>query len=260
MTNTSLFNTWITRPNPSLRAKIRLFCFSHAGGSASSFSSWSTSLPLEIEVCPVQLPGRENRFREAPFTQLSPLVQTLSQVILPYLNLPFAFFGHSMGALIGFELARELRRQYRKGPVHLFVSGYRAPHLPDPDPPIHQLPESLFLEELRNLHGTPEQILQNAELMQIMLPFLRADFAVCETYAHIHEYPLDCPISAFGGREDSQLSYDELIAWRDQTSSSFSLRMVPGNHFFLLNAQAHLWQAVLHDLMLSMNQTSKGQR
>ena len=137
-----------------------------------TFRTWPNSLPITIEICPVELPGRGKRITSAPFTSLQLLVQAIAIALLPYLDKPFAFFGHSMGGLVSFELARLLRKKYNKSPVHLFVSGYRAPQIPDPHPPIHALPEPEFLEELRRLNGTPEIVLENTELMQMLLPAL----------------------------------------------------------------------------------------
>lgn len=232
------------RPN----ALMRLLCFPYAGGGASLFHTWSDSLPTTVEVCPVQLPGRETRLREAPFTRLLPLVQAMAQALVPYLDKPFAFFGHSMGGLVSFEFARELRRRHGLTPVHLFISGCGAPQIPDPDPPIHALPEPEFLEALRDLNGTPTEALGCAELMRMMLPTLRADFAICETYAYTIEPPLDCPISAFGGLQDHKVSRDRLETWRTQTSASFSLRMLPGGHFFVRTAQPLLIQILYREL------------
>ncbi len=185
---------------------------------------------------------------ERPFTQLEPLVPTLASALLPYLDKPFAFFGHSMGGLVSFELARLLRREYGLSPVHLFVSAHRAPQVPDPDAPIHALPNPEFLQELRRYNGTPEAVLENAELMQLLLPTLRADFAVVETYAYTPEQPLDCPITAFGGLDDREVSSNELEAWREQTKASFVLKMFPGDHFFLDSAKPLLLQSLSQKL------------
>lgn len=188
---------------------------------------------------------------ESPFTHLEPVVKNLASALLPYLDKPFAFFGHSMGALISFELTRLLRRDDQLSPVHLFISGRRAPQLPDSDSPIHDLPESAFLEELRHLNGTPPEVLENAELMQLFLPMLRADFSVVETYAYTPEPPLNCPITVFGGLQDSKASCDELEAWREQTKASFVLQMFPGDHFFLHSAQPLLLQSLSQKLQLT---------
>jgi surfactin synthase thioesterase subunit/malonyl CoA-acyl carrier protein transacylase/acyl carrier protein len=241
-------NLWFGRKQPNPGVRLRLFCFSYAGGGASIFSSWSKELPPEIEVCPIQLPGREERLGESPFTRLTPLIQTLVPLITPYLDIPFAFFGHSLGALISFELARELRRQNLPSPIHLFVSASRAPHILDLDLPIHRLPDSKFLESLRRLNGTPEEVLQNPELMQLFLPALRADFAILETYFYATEERLHCPISAFGGVKDNIVSQTELAAWCDQTDGDFRMLMFPGDHFFLHPNRQQLLQAIAQEI------------
>jgi medium-chain acyl-[acyl-carrier-protein] hydrolase len=248
MTTATVFDSWIACRKPNPQARLRLFCFPYAGAGASIFRTWSDGLPADVEVCPVQIPGRGTRLMETPFTQLSPLVQALAQALAPLLDKPFAFFGHSLGALVGFELARQLRRQSGVQPVRLFVSADRAPQIPHRDRPIHALPEEEFLQELRRLNGIPGKVLEEAELMQIMLPVLRADFAVYETYVYSTEPPLDCPISTFGGLQDARVSRGDLEAWRDQTSGSFSLRMFPGDHFFLNTTQPLLLQALSQEL------------
>lgn len=242
MKATPTFNSWVTYPKSHPQAKLRLFCFHHAGGGALSFRSWSDSLPPCIEVCPIELPGRGIRLMEPPFTRLEPLLLALVRALLPSLTKPFVFFGHSLGALLSFELVRLLGKEYGRHPAHLIVSGHRAPQLPDPDPPLHALPEPVFLEELRRYNGTPEAVLENTELMQLLLPTLRADFSIVETYVYAPETPLDCPITAFGGLQDWKASSRELEAWREQTNAAFSLEMFPGDHFFLHSAQPLLLQ------------------
>ena len=248
MAITPTVDPWIQFWQPKLQARLRLFCFPYAGGGASIFRTWSEILPPQIEVCPVQLPGRESRLLEAPFSQLFLLIEPLAQALLPYLYMPCAFFGHSMGALISFELAHYLRQQYDLSPVHLFVSARRAPQLIARDAPIHHLPEPQFVEELRRLKGTPEEVLQTSELLQLLIPFLRADFAMCETYLYTPGEPLTCPISVFGGLQDEEVSRDMLTAWHEQTRGSFKLRLFVGDHFFLHAARASLVQALLQDL------------
>ncbi|WP_414514280.1 thioesterase II family protein [Nostoc sp. PCC 9305] len=242
-------NSWIVRPKSKHQSPfLRLFCIPYAGGSASIFHRWSSQLPPDIEVCSIQLPGREKRLKEPPFTELLPLIQSLAPVLLPYLDIPFAIFGHSTGAIVSFELVRQLRRQKAPNPVHLFVSARRAPQLPSTESPIHQLPEAAFIEKLRRYQGTPDAILKNPELMEIFLPTLRADLAINETYIYSSEPPVDCPISAFGGLQDMEVSRDDLAAWRYQTNSTFSLRMFPGNHFFLHGEHHALLSSISQDL------------
>jgi medium-chain acyl-[acyl-carrier-protein] hydrolase len=226
-------NPWLIVPKPNPQAKLRLFCFPYAGGGAAIFKAWYKELNPKIEVYAVQLPGRENRLSEPAFNRLQPLIEALSQAILPNLNQPFAFFGHSMGGLICFELALYLRRIYNLAPVNLFISAANAPHIPDTKPPIHNLPPSEFLEELRRFDGTPKEVLENPEIMELISPTLRADFAVLETYIYTKSPPLSCAMTVFGGLTDPEVSQTELAAWQEHTTGKFSLQMLPGNHFFI---------------------------
>jgi medium-chain acyl-[acyl-carrier-protein] hydrolase len=248
MTTAAAFDSWIACRKPRPQARLRLFCFPYAGGGALIFRTWADSLPADVEVCPIQLPGRGTRLMEPLCTQLSPLIQALAQALFPLLDKPFAFFGHSLGALVSFELARQLRRQYGVQPVRLFVSASRAPQLPHRGLPVHTLPEGDFLAELRHLNGIPRAVLEHEELMQITLPVLRADFAVYETYVYSTELPLNCPISTFGGLRDRTVSQSDLEAWREQTRGSFSLQMFPGDHFFLNTTQPLLLRVLSQEL------------
>jgi surfactin synthase thioesterase subunit len=241
-------NSWVSVHKSRPQARLRLFCFPHAGAGASIYRTWSDDLPAEVEVCPVQLPGRENRLREPAVSQLPLLVEMLAGALWPYMDRPFAFFGHSMGGLISFELARQLRRLQHPGPVHLFVAGCPAPQTPDPFPRISELPDRALVAELRRLNGVPALILQHAEMMRLVLPLMRADLALAEHYVYLAENPLDCPISAFGGRQDNAIRNEYLPGWREQTRSTFTLRVFEGDHFFLKSARTPLLQAVSWDL------------
>jgi medium-chain acyl-[acyl-carrier-protein] hydrolase len=247
-TTQSKFNAWVSCPRPNPNAKVRLFCFPYSGAAANIFYPWADVLPPSWELCPVQLPGRGNRMSEPLATRLEPQVEAVAGGIAPYLDKPFAFFGHSMGALISFELARHLRRSGAPLPLHLFVSGHEAPHLPDRNPPLHALPEGELLDKLRELNGTPEEVLRHPELRELLIPILRADFAVCETYVHRPELPLDCPISAYSGLGDDYVNREELEAWREQTTGRISIRMFPGDHFYLNTARPYLLQALAREL------------
>jgi medium-chain acyl-[acyl-carrier-protein] hydrolase len=246
---TGTLESWVVRPSPQPEPRLRLFCFPYAGGSASIFRGWSPRLPRDVEVCAIQLPGRENRFAEPPFAQLVALTNALAVAIRPYLRPAFLFFGHSMGALIAYELARRLRSQGEHGPVRLYVSAHRAPHLPSRDPPIHHLPESELVEELGRLNGTPAGVLANAELRELMLPMLRADFALCETYVHASGEPLECSIVAFAGEDDDVVRYDDMLPWKEHARGTFALRTFPGDHFFLQSARELVLAAVREDLL-----------
>lgn len=238
------------RPNP--QAGLRLFCFPYAGGGSSIFRTWPASLPSYVEIYAANLPGRGGRIAEPPFTHSSTMVKSIAEDLRPHLDKPFAFFGHSMGALISFELARLLRREGSPGPFHLFVSGHPAPQLPVTSRQTYDLPEQELIEELRRLNGTPPEVLAQPELMQLMLPLLRADFEVCQTYECSPEPPLDCPVTVFGGTEDGEAGREKLELWREQTSASFSLLMLPGDHFFLHAAQPEILRVIDQQLQSSM--------
>jgi myxalamid-type polyketide synthase MxaE and MxaD/epothilone polyketide synthase D len=227
---------------------MRLFCLPYAGAGATAYRLWSFQGPPGLQVCPVQLPGRENRLAERPFRSASALVPELVEGLRRFLDRPFAIFGHSMGALLAFEMVRELRRLGLPQPVHLFVSSHRAPHLPDRGPDVHLLDHAAFLEQLRLLQGTPEEVLANEELMQIAEPILRADFELCATYAYAAGQPLDLPLSVFGGTEDPQVPEDDLHPWREHTRAAMRLRMFPGHHLYLREARQPLMAAILDDL------------
>ena len=240
---------WVTRPRPNPQATMRLFCFPYAGGGALGFRNWADYLPSNVEVCPIQLPGRETRMKEAPYNRVMPLVQKIGETIFPLLDKPFAFFGHSMGALICFELARELRRKRIITPVKLYVSGRVAPHLPlTRQPLLYDLPEPEFKDALRFLNGTPEEVLENEMLMRLLMPLLRADFAVNEAYTYTPERPLDCPIFAMGGMRDSEVSREQLEGWHAHTTASFELRLFPGDHFYLNSMQQLFFQVLSQDI------------
>ena len=230
--STSTLDRWIARPRPNPRARLRLFCIAHAGGGASSFRGWADALPAEVEVCPVQLPGRENRVAEPPFDRLEPLVAALCGAVRPYLDLPWALFGHSNGALIGFELARALRAQGLPGIQHLFASGRRAPDVPSGTPDSRHLPADEFLAGLADLGGISRELLQHREMVELLLPMLRADVSLYETYEFREQPPLDCPITAYGGTEDARVSREALEAWGRHATGPFRVRIFPGGHFF----------------------------
>jgi medium-chain acyl-[acyl-carrier-protein] hydrolase len=238
------------RPNPS--ARLRLFCLPYAGGAAAIFREWPTRLQLPLEVCPVELPGRGRRIGEPPSTHLASLVEALSEAMLPHLDKPFAIVGHSMGALLGFELARQLRRKGAPLPQALFVSGRRAPHLPNTDPVTYDLPVPQFLQTLYELKGTPREVLESPELIELLLPVLRADFEICETYVYSPEPPLGLPISACGGLQDDGVPPSALREWRAQTAGDFSMRMMSGDHFFINTHQSTFLRVLaqqLHQLL-----------
>jgi medium-chain acyl-[acyl-carrier-protein] hydrolase len=225
-----------------------MFCFPYAGGTAMMFKKWADLLPPFVQVVPVELPGRGVRLPEPPFVSMPALIDELKEVIRPCLDRPFAIFGHSMGATIAFELARALRREGGREPQAIFVSGRRAPQLPRRGSAIYNLPQADFIAELLKLKGTPKDILEQAELMELMIPLLRADFQLVQTYEYLAETRLRCPIIAYGGSQDPDAPPDKMSLWSELTSAGFALRSLPGDHFFIRSSQSQFLGLLAQDL------------
>ena len=241
-------NEWFLRAEQSSGAELLLFCFPYAGGTASMYRKWASLIPPTVEIIPVEPPGRGRRLAEPSFRRLPALIEALTPKISSLLDRKFALFGHSMGAVIAFELARELRRRSGLLPEHIFISGSRAPQVRDETPITYDLPENEFRAELQKLNGTPAEVLENAELMNLMLPLLRADFELVQTYQYCDEPPLDCPLTIYGGLHDPDISREMLLPWEQQTKAQFSLHMLPGDHFFLRSASHQLLDLLRQEL------------
>jgi len=224
---------WLVRHRTTQPPRLRLFCLPYAGGNSQIFRAYPQLLPGAVEVCAVKLPGREKRFSEPALESVDAIVDGLATVLEGELDLPFAIFGHSLGALAGFELARRLAATSGRTPEHLWVSGHRAPHLPDPNPQVHASPDSELLDELRRLNGTPREVFDSPELLELLLPLLRADFTAAETYVYRETAPLECPITALGGARDELVSPEELEPWCEYSNAQFRLEVFPGDHFFI---------------------------
>lgn len=239
---------WVTFCRPVPDAKLRLFCFPYAGGTSLTYRAWPLGLPADVEVCAIQLPGHGTRLHEPLFDRLTPLLDALVPNLVPFLNKPFVFFGHSMGALLAFELSRRLRNDYARLPQHLFISGHRPAQTRDTKKRTFDLPEPEFIEELRRLNGTPTEVLEHPELLEVMIPVLRADFAIAQTYQYVDEQPLECDLTAFGGVSDTTVNREHLEVWQTHTSGKFKLRMFLGDHFYLHTARTSLLQTIALDL------------
>jgi medium-chain acyl-[acyl-carrier-protein] hydrolase len=224
---------WAIPVSHASKPRLKLLCFPFAGGGASAFRFWINLFPPDISVYAVQLPGRESRVREPSFTKMLPLAIAATEGLLPLLGERFAFFGYSMGAILAFEVARHLHRIGREGPDLLIAAASPAPQLSPKSPITFNLPEGELIEKLRELEGTPLDVLENADLMQLILPVIRADFEAVETYEYQNAERLKCMICALGGSADPRVGSAELKGWHAQTSGSFSYVILPGNHFFL---------------------------
>jgi surfactin synthase thioesterase subunit len=230
---------------------MRLVCFPFAGAGASAYFAWSRSLraaPLEVRA--VQPPGRENRLREAPFTELAPLVRALADACGALGDRPFSFFGHSMGALVAFEVTRALQRAGAPLPAHLFVSGAQAPEVPRTEEPLHPLADDdEFIAAVASRYGgVPKAVLEHRELLDVILPALRADLRITESYVHEPAAPLPCGITAYTGSDDPMVKAEALDGWRTQTSAAFRARVFPGDHFFLTEQRDALLADVVGEL------------
>lgn len=242
-------NKWIVFPSPNPTAVLRLFCFPHAGGSGQVFHSWPRHLPSGVEMGAIQLPGRGPRLGEPHMKRLLPLSRILARELSPYLDRPFAFFGHSLGALLCFETARSLRRGKQPQPIHLLLSAAGAPHRRKGDESLSGLPRSALVEKLREFNGAPAEALQNDELLDLMLPTIRADFELCETYQFHSERPLECSMTIYGGLEDSGVDTGRLAAWSEMTSGASEMRMFPGGHFYINSSQTKFLRDFAADLL-----------
>jgi surfactin synthase thioesterase subunit len=227
---------------------MRLICLPHAGGGASGFHPLAALLPRDIEMLTVQLPGRESRLSEPPFRRMAPLVDALTDAIAPLLDRPYALFGHSMGALIAYELGRTFERERLALPRTTIVSGRRAPTVPNTEAPLHRLPDDQFVEALvARYDAIPKVIRDEPELMALFMPVLKADFEVFETHHHAETSPLDCALAIYGGRDDPQTR--QMEGWADLYAGPCRTRLFDGGHFYLADQRRALAEALAEDVL-----------
>lgn len=220
-------------------SRVRVVCFPWAGASAAVFLRWQHAVAPVADLAIVELPGRGTRVGERPFTSLDEAVSfSVSSGRLDTGGSDYILFGHSMGATIAFECAREMRRQGRRQPVALIVSGATAPQLPQTAPRRSDLPDAELIGSLGELAGTPREVTESAELMALLLPGLRADLHAVETYAYREALPLAMSIHAFGGTDDAEATPGDVAAWQQQTTGPFALQIMPGGHFFLKTSES----------------------
>lgn len=223
---------WFEKYTARRSSSVRLFCVPHAGAAGYPYRAWMSHLPDTVELFGVRLPGRGPRITETAFRRMETLVMALTGAIVEHLDKPFVMFGHSMGALIAFELCARLE-QYGFKASHLFVSATSAPHFPRAGKSLHLLPRDAFVEELRKLNGTSPELLEDEPLLSAFLPILRADFELVETYPVRANAPIRSPITSFGGQGDETVTKNELEEWSLHTTKSFRCVMFPGDHFFI---------------------------
>jgi medium-chain acyl-[acyl-carrier-protein] hydrolase len=236
---------WIKRPRPVPEAEVRLFCLPHAGAGPSFFARWVTELSSSFEVCLVHLPGREARMAELPIDDLEVIATRVAEQARPLLDRPFAFFGHSMGAVIAYEVVHQLPVR----PRQLFVSASAPPHCPSPEPRIAHLPDADFLTAVRRGYaGIPDALWHDQQLLRLLLPALRADFAACERYQWQPRPPLDCPITALGGAADPFVPDGSLARWGELTTGDCTVRVLGDGHFYLVDDRAAVHRCIREQL------------
>jgi medium-chain acyl-[acyl-carrier-protein] hydrolase len=223
---------WLLR-TPLASRKLRLYCFSYAGGSAHAYASWQAALGPEIEVCAVQFPGRGSRMAEKPYTSMQEVVVVLADLLTQQDRTPFAFFGHSMGALVALELARCCARHSLAMPLGLIVSGASAPQFEKPARNLHVLPDNELIDALRDYDGSPPEVLEHRELMELLLPMIRADFQLIETYRYRAGHPLDLALTVFVGDADAQAVQESAPHWQKETVGTCDVHRFKGGHFFI---------------------------
>jgi surfactin synthase thioesterase subunit len=237
---------WVTRPVPRPNAAFRLFCFPYAGAGAAAYRQWADALPArtDVEVLPIRLPGRENRLAEPPETRIAELADGVE----PWLDRPYGLYGHSVGARIAFDLARELRRRGRRPAEVLCVSGCPAPQLPIASPEDSMMDDHAFLRRVMDLGGMPHAVLENDELRDLVMPALRADFAYVDKYQYQAEDPLDIPIFALGGDHDPEAPVETVYAWQTQTSAGFRCAILTGDHFFIHRCESRVLELLAQSI------------
>ncbi len=227
-------NPWLVTTGTPAPPRARLFCIPFAGGSPVVFRSWQAHFPADIQVCALNFPGRGNRLMEPSLRRMDTLVDEAAGALAPLLDVPYAILGHSLGALIGYELAVLLREKGHGEPFLLVASAARGPQLPDPYPPLHHLPTDQFIKGMQDRYGgIPEEILAEPDLLALLIPPLQADLELFETYRYEPRPPLSCPVAVFGGHDDHRLDDHQYRAWQKITTGPLTLTMVPGGHFFI---------------------------
>lgn len=225
---------WVNCPKPVDFPRLRLICFPPAGAGTIIYSKWAAHLLPDVEMWIMRLPGREIRLSDRLFFRLPPLIESMAETLIPHLNQPYLIFGHCLGSLIGFELTRYLRGLSRPMPLHLLLSGHRAPHRPPLNQPIHQANDDQFLARIKAMGGAPDAVFEIEEIVEYMLPPFRADFTIWENYQYLEDKPLDIPMSVFGSYGDRDAHEEDILAWEQHTTKEFESKMFHGGHFYFL--------------------------
>lgn len=238
---------WFVRSKGGGNKGLRLCCFPYAGGNTQIFNGWQQELGSDVEVVAIELPGRGRRFGEIAISSLDRMSDQLVEEIRHLEDMPLAFFGHSNGALIAFDVARKMQARGMKGPQLLMLSAKKPPHLLSENK-MHLLPDDALISELRTYNATPEEVLNTPELMEIFLPVLRADFALSETYHHDNDYRYSGRMLVFGGDSDRNIGKEDLFGWSEYATGDAPVRLFTGGHFFIHSNRRELLRVVRLEL------------
>ncbi|WJG11197.1 alpha/beta fold hydrolase [Aliiglaciecola sp. LCG003] len=252
---------WLLKPEKKKNAKLKLFCFSYAGGNGSTFISLNDRLPEEVELNVVQLPGHGARFSETLHSDMDDLVAGMLVEFKKELNCPYVLFGHSLGSMIATELMYQCHKAGFSLPQYFIASGCRSPKLKSRKGAIHELPDEAFKSVLKKLNGTPDLLLENPDLMDLFLPLLRADFKLSNDYQFKHEHRFNCKASIFGGQDDIDVGLDDLNAWQQMFSLKAKIELFPGDHFFIESVKSMVWDQVIkliNESLLELNKSNLG--
>ena len=229
-------NKWFYVPKPNPKAKARLFCFHYAGGTAEMYHKWAEEIPEEIELCSIQLPGRSKRINETPYKDIETLIDELHNAIKPYLDVPFAYFGHSMGAMILFDYTQYLFKRNLTLPFYLLIAARKAPNIQSFHPHLHNLTDDEMIGFVRGLDIRPDAFFDNQDLLKKSIPMIKSDFEIVEKWKFDTDtVPLSIPIWVFGGESDEYVSKNELESWKNFTKVDFKAQHFVGDHFFILD-------------------------
>jgi medium-chain acyl-[acyl-carrier-protein] hydrolase len=238
--------SWISPKCRHTNSRLRLFCLPHAGSGGAAYNTWRSFLPSWVDLCPIQLPGRETRLAEPLCSNADTLVEAMAEAVSSWTDKPYVLFGHSMGALLAFELAQRLRARSERLPMLLVLSARTAAHFEPPSPPLHQLPPKEFLAQLEaRYEGLPLDVLLDADMLDLFLPILRADITLIETYQFRPRPPLKVPILALAGSDDKTVTGPSMAAWQRHTAYQMQFNQLPGGHFYLWGES----QAAFRDML-----------
>lgn len=232
--------------------KINLFCLPYAGGSRSAYYQYAKISPANLNIIPIELPGRGARFNEPPLTDIHLMVSDVFKQISRQLDQPYAIYGHSMGAILGYLLARKIDAERVNPPLHLFFTGSGGPSMLKKERKLFELERPALTKALKEMGGMPDEILNNDNHLDIFLPILRADFRAMESFEYVQCKKLNIPVSVITGSQEN-ISWEKLESWKNETAATVDFRKLPGNHFFIFEYGSTVIELIVNALFPEIN-------